>query len=99
MFWKMKPDNRNKDIGQALSLLTCLLETDLEQRKIELEWFKSHYDLATKQDLRKAEARIISAIESDCRISESDKKILEALLEKLIRITEKLTAIDQSTAS
>lgn len=62
MFWKMKPDNRNKDIGQALSLLTCLLETDLEQRKIELEWFKSHYDLATKQDLRKLKEQIMSAI-------------------------------------
>jgi hypothetical protein len=63
MFLKMKPENRNRDdLGQAISLLTRILETDLEQRKVELEWFKSHYDLVTKQDLRKAKEQIMSAI-------------------------------------
>jgi hypothetical protein len=62
MFW-MKPENRNKDdLGQVLSLLTSILETDLEQRKIELEWFKSHYDLVTKKDLNKLKEQIMSAI-------------------------------------
>lgn len=42
-----------KKLTVAISLLASEIKESLEQRKIELEWFKSHYQLATKRDLER----------------------------------------------
>jgi chromosome segregation ATPase len=51
-----------KNICLAISSLTHAIREFSELRKNEFEWFKSHHELATKQDLANIEAQIMSAI-------------------------------------
>lgn len=49
-------------LSESLHNLADALRGLNEQRTIEFEWFKSHLYLATKQDLRQMEKRIMSKI-------------------------------------
>lgn len=48
---------------EAICALTSVLVASLEQRKIEFDWLRSHAGLATKQDLKEMERRIMAAYE------------------------------------
>jgi len=47
---------------EAISLLTHEIKVSREQKCTEFEWFKSHHGLATKNDLKDTENKIMSAI-------------------------------------
>lgn len=47
---------------ETLALLACELKHDREQRRTEHEWMKAHFGLATKNDLREMEQRLLDAI-------------------------------------
>lgn len=48
-----------KDLTKAVLLLASQVNGLVEQRKIEFDWLKSHAGLATKQDLKEMEKRIV----------------------------------------
>lgn len=58
-------DKTDKAIGKltdTISLVVAALTANTEARRNEFEWFKSHAGLATKDDLKKLETKIMSAI-------------------------------------
>jgi len=58
MFGMIKTGN----LEGVISNVVVAIEEHTRQRKTEFDWFKSHIILATKQDLKEMENRIMSAI-------------------------------------
>lgn len=51
-----------KRFYREISSLTHAIRELSESRRNEFEWFKSHHELATKQDLKQVESNIMSEI-------------------------------------
>lgn len=49
-------------LADTLSDVVKAIDANTKQRKHEFDWFRSHLDLATKQDLKDMENRIMSKI-------------------------------------
>lgn len=49
-------------LAEALSDVVRAVQELTKQKKTEFEWLKSHFEFATKQDLKEMEKRIMSAI-------------------------------------
>ncbi len=78
----------NKDhcvaLAKAIDSLTQAVQAGLD-------WFKSQADLATKQDLKEMEKRVLDAIESGAH---DDPKIAQALAEATARLKAHTDALD-----
>src|SRR6185369_10614872 len=75
------------DIAGAIAKLTHEIKEATEQRKIEFEWSKSHFGLATKHDLEQMEKHIMAG-----------QAEIEAALAKVDAATTKLAANVQAIA-
>lgn len=51
------------EVIEAIKELTHVLCESEKVRHIEFEWFKSHFELATKHDLREMEKRIMAKVD------------------------------------
>lgn len=92
-------DSRHDPLVEAVSLLTCEICALREQRVEEFNWFKAHVQLATKEDLKDAERRIIAAIKKDDQggLTKDDERALELLLQRGETLVRKLEALDAQT--
>lgn len=62
MFGMARKRPEQGQLADALLDVVGAIEAYTKQRKTEFDWFKSHIDLATKQDLKEMEKRIMSVI-------------------------------------
>lgn len=54
-----KPERRDQ-LADAVVALSCAVEGLSEQNKLQLEWYRSHFALATLHDLKQMEKRIMA---------------------------------------
>ena len=80
-----------KELVQAVRMTAAELCEIRSELKSGLEWFKSHANLATKQDLAETEKRILDAIAS---VSRDDPKIAQGLAEATAKLKAHTDALE-----
>ena len=96
----MDKDDKRRDgeLTEAIAVLACELNRLREQRKFEFDWFKAHLELATKQDLKATERRILEAIDAPGPgLSQDDVKVLNGVLERAGQQAARIEALDAKT--
>lgn len=74
----------DSQILHAISLLTSELHALREQTKTEFDWFKSHAGLATKQDLKETETKIMSKITDWADQEQADLSSISSTLDTIV---------------
>jgi len=64
-------------LNEAIFSVSNVLSAQLEQKKTEFEWLKSHSGFATKKDLEEMESRIIKSIDNIKTVSPSVEKAVK----------------------
>jgi hypothetical protein len=66
-------DHHDDRLSESICSLACAVREFIEQKKTEFEWLKSHHGLATLDDLKQMEKRIMaSQAEIDAALSKID---------------------------
>lgn len=101
----------NRKLEETLSELVCAILAATKERKEEFDWLRSHFEFATKQDLKEMEKRIMSKIsefatkqnEFNDRIDtavaglQSDIDLLNEEIKKLQESPGEITPEDQAS--
>lgn len=94
---KRRPDGQ---LADALSDVVRAIDAHTKQRKTEFDWFKSHFDLATKKDLKDTENKIMSAISDFAAkqkaFNDRQDKAVEGLTEDVKTLNDKITELQNN---
>lgn len=87
-----------RELAAEIAALVREFKNLREQRKEQFDWFREHLRLATKEDLKESERRIIEAIKGGGgELSQDDRRVLNGLLSDSERRVSKLEALDAQT--
>ncbi len=88
------------DLLTAISSLVQQMQSDRKEKRREFEWFRSHFELVTKQDLEQTEKRIMitqqELVDGLNKIKEQVGKVAKEQSDRFDTLTAKvaeLTAI------
>lgn len=91
------------ELAEAIVYLTHELRESRGQRKIEMEWFKSHFSLATKHDLEQMEKRIMSKISEFADAVEAHNSAVDAavqgLTDDIANLNKQITDLQNSAGT
>ena len=90
-----------KHLSESISSLAFELRELNELKRAEFEWFKSHHGLATKQDLKEMEHKIMSAIskfaEEQNAFNDRVDAAVTGLTADIQALNDKITELQNST--
>lgn len=91
------------DLAEAIETLAQAIIILSNEKKTEFEWFKSHFELATKKDLKEMENKIMSAI-SDYATAQNAKldalaTSVDGIVQDVAFLKAKIEALQNSTGT
>jgi len=100
---KILPHNNDNELAASIDNLAQAIVILSNEKKTEFEWFKSHLQFATKNDLKEMENKIMSAI-SDYAAAQNTKldalaTSVDGIVADVAFLKAKIEALQNSTGT